>query len=181
MRGAESKRSGLNRGRPCIMCRHPDRAVFEEKLLSGELSQREAARLMGCGQASVQRHMEHHVPRSVREAILAGRVEGEIEHGSRLLEQARDLQRRTLAILAAAEGAGDHSTALKAIREARGNLELLARLLGELGEGQTVNVLVMPEWWTVRRVLLEALAPFPEARVAAALALKEVDGGDASF
>ena len=44
----------------------------------------------------------------------------------------RALNRRTLAILQAAERSGDHQTALNAIAQARKNLELCARLSGEL-------------------------------------------------
>jgi hypothetical protein len=42
------------------------------------------------------------------------------------------LQNRALSILDRADESGDLRTALSAIREARSNLELLAKLLGEL-------------------------------------------------
>ena len=46
----------------------------------------------------------------------------------------RDLQERALAILFKAEETKELNVALRAIREARGNLELLAKLLDELDE-----------------------------------------------
>jgi hypothetical protein len=59
---------------------------------------------------------------------------------------------------------------LGAIREARGNVELLAKLLGELDERPVVNVvLIDPE---VRDAIVRALAPYGEARLAVANALE---------
>lgn len=46
----------------------------------------------------------------------------------------RDLQERALTTLVKAEEAEDLDVALRAIREARGNLELLAKLLDEINE-----------------------------------------------
>jgi hypothetical protein len=56
---------------------------------------------------------------------------------SNLVTRINQLQRRTLSILQRADSAGRADVALKAIREARGNMELLARLnqiSGEAGE-----------------------------------------------
>jgi hypothetical protein len=64
-----------------------------------------------------------------------------------------------------------------AIREARGNLELLAKLTQQLDTRPTLNLLVAPEWLTVRAVLLEALAAYPEARAAVAGRLIAPEGG----
>jgi hypothetical protein len=69
----------------------------------------------------------------------------EVAKADDLLSDVRGLQERALGILDKAEDAGDRRTALGAIREARGNLELLAKLLGELDE-RPVNVLLSPEW-----------------------------------
>ena len=70
-----------------------------------------------------------------------------------------------------------------AIREARGNLELLGKLTGELRERgiqpapqNTVNVLVTsPEWLKIRNVIARALQPFPEARAAVVEALRDAE------
>jgi hypothetical protein len=61
---------------------------------------------------------------------------------------------------------------LGAIREARGNLELLAKLLGELDE-RPVNVLLSPEWLNLRTVIVTALEPHPEARGAVLEAIED--------
>jgi hypothetical protein len=101
----------------------------------------------------------------------------EVAQADTLLGQVRDLQSRALAILGKAEEAGDLRTALGAIREARGNLELLAKLLGELDELPVTNILVSAEWVSVRTAMMEALGPYPQARVAVAERLSELEAG----
>lgn len=91
-----------------------------------------------------------------------------------LLDRVEQLNRRAISILEQAETTGDLRVAISAIREARGCVELLAKLAGELQESQTVNVLVMPEWNEIRGSLTSALAPYPEAKRAVASALKEL-------
>jgi hypothetical protein len=59
------------------------------------------------------------------------------------------------------------------IREARGCLELLAEMEGELHRQPVVNVLIAPEWLQLRMVILQALAPFPDARAALATTLTD--------
>ncbi len=66
-----------------------------------------------------------------------------------------------------------------AIGEARRNLELLAKLIGQLDTRPTFNLLIAPEWLAVRTVLLSALAPYPAARAAVAGWLAEL-GADRS-
>jgi hypothetical protein len=68
---------------------------------------------------------------------------------------------------------------LKSTSQLKGQIELLAKLLGQLDERPAVNVLVAPEWLTIRAGLLAALGPYPEARAAVAaqlLALETSNG-----
>jgi hypothetical protein len=72
---------------------------------------------------------------------------------------------------------GDGDTALKAMDRIRRQIELQAKLLGELDERPQINVLLAPEWLTVRAALLEALGPCGEAPVAQHLRELEAAGG----
>jgi len=92
-----------------------------------------------------------------------------------LLEQVSALHRRTLAILGNAEVEGEYKLALAAIREARNNLELLGKLIGEIDERPQINVLLAPEWLATRAALLAALEPYVEARIAVSAALLAVE------
>ena len=67
---------------------------------------------------------------------------------------------------------------LKAAKRLEAELQLVARLLGQLPapaeqNGTTVNVLIAsPEWLTTRAAILAALEPYPEAREAVARAVR---------
>lgn len=110
-------------------------------------------------------------------AALARAEAAEGVRADDLLADLRDLQARTIAILERAEASGKLGTAVMAIGEARRNLELLAKLLGQLDERPTVNLLLAPEWLTVRAALLLALQPFPEARASVAEKLIALEAG----
>jgi hypothetical protein len=64
---------------------------------------------------------------------------------------------------------------LKTHGQLQSSLELLAKLAGQLDERPQLNVILAPEWQRVRRVLLEALLPFPDARTAVAARLTVVE------
>jgi hypothetical protein len=121
----------------------------------------------------VLRHREH-LPKALAQAKEAT----EVAHGDDLLGQLRDLQKLTMGLLAKAVRAEDLRTAATFISQARQNLELLAKLLGELDERPQVNVLLAPEWLTVRATVLTALAPYPEARVAVAQQLATLESSN---
>jgi hypothetical protein len=119
----------------------------------------------------VYRHKTEHLPAH----LLKAREAEEVAQADGLLEQARHLQTHALDILQRAGKAGDLRTALAAISQARGNLELLGKLAGELDERPVVNVLVSAEWVMIRTTMLEVLAPYPEARAAVADSLMELE------
>ena len=158
--------------RSCTVCEHHDREVIDRTLV-GDASNRSVASLYDVSEASVRRHKANHLPAKL---VLAERA-AEVAQADDLLGQMQDLQQRTLAILEGAESTKQHRTALSAIREARSNLELLAKLLGELDERPQVNLLVSAEWVTVRMAMMEALGRYPEARIAVAERLSELEAG----
>lgn len=61
---------------------------------------------------------------------------------------------------------------LKTANSLQGQIELMAKLMGKLQEGATVNVLVAPEWLNLRTVILQVLEPYPDAKIALANALE---------
>lgn len=87
-------------------------------------------------------------------------------------EQSIGLRDRAMALLEAAEAAGDIKAALTAIRESRGVLEHLSRLEERQGGNAAAVPLVdSPEWTRTRAAIITALADHPEARLAVAEAL----------
>jgi len=160
--------------RSCTVCEHPAREEIDRALVGGA-SNRSAASLYDVSEAAVRRHKANHLPAKLAMAEQAA----EVTEASNLLAQVQDLQGRALAILDKAEGTGDLRTALSAIREARGNLELLAKLLGELDDRPVLNLHVSPEWLELRTVIVGALEPYSEARGAVLRALERPGNGSA--
>ena len=124
--------------RRCTICIHDERDAINKALITSETF-RTIAHLFACSEDALKRHKRDHLPvalanaREVQETVVA----------DGLLDQVRSLQTRALSILGKAEAAGDLRTALVAIRETRGAVELLAKLLGELKD-QTVIVILNP-------------------------------------
>jgi len=152
--------------RLCSVCTHPNRGEIDRALVAGG-SLRGVAGQHGLNDSSVARHKADHLPRLLAQAHDAA----DIAHADDLLTQLRDLQVRTLGLLDQAETAGRLGTAVMAIREARGNIELLGRLMGEIDDRPQFNLVVAPEWLALRGRIVVALAPYPEARTAVAEAL----------
>ena len=154
-------------GRRCTVCTHPKRDEIDRALIAGE-PYRDIARRYGLSKDALRRHREH-IPRD----LARSREAEEVARADELLGQVQELRDRALSILDKAERSKDLRTALQAIREARQCVELLAKLAGELSGAPQVNILLSPQWVELRKTILVALDPFPEARAR----LAEVLGG----
>jgi hypothetical protein len=149
------------------VCDHPGRHGIDEALVSGA-PYRSVAKRFELSESAVYRHKAEHLPAH----LLKARDVEEVAQADDLLEQMRHLQAHALDILERAEKAGDLRTALVAISQARGNLELLGKLAGELDERPVVNLNVSPEWLELRAVIVGALEPHPAAHGAVLRALE---------
>ncbi len=154
--------------RVCTVCNHSQRAEIEQLLLENE-PLRDVAGRYRVSKSALERHKKAHIPL----ALVKAQNAAEAAQADTLLEQVQHLKARALTILDKAEGAGDLKTALSAIREARNTLELLAKLMGELDESPTINLVSVPEWLNLRAVVIQALLPFPAAAKAVVEALHE--------
>jgi hypothetical protein len=109
--------------RRCTVCDHPGSHGIDEALVTGA-PYRSVARRFELSESAVYRHKTEHLPAHLlkaRDVEAAARADD-------LLDQVRNLQAHALDILERAEKAGDLRTALAAISQARGNLELLGKL-----------------------------------------------------
>jgi transposase-like protein len=158
--------------RRCTVCDCPERHGIDEALVTGA-PYRSVAKRFGLSESSVYRHKTEHLPAH----LLRAKGVEEAARADNLLEQVRHLQTRALDILDRAEEAGDLRTALAAISQARGNLELLGKLAGELDERPVVNLNISPEWLELRTVIVSALEPYSQARGAVLRALESADNG----
>lgn len=159
--------------RSCSTCEHPERETIDRALVGGA-SNLSVSSLYGVSESAVRRHKANHLPAKLAKAYEAE----EASHAGDLLRQVRALQDKTLNILLRAEGSGELRTAVSAVREARRNVELLARLSGEIDE-RPVNVLISPEWLELRRTIVLALEPHPDARESVVRAIEGAGNGSA--
>jgi len=160
--------------RSCTLCEHPKREEIDRALV-GETSNLSVSSVFGVSESAVRRHKANHLPAKLAKAHEAK----EVSRADDLLRQVRILQSKTLSILLRAEGAGDLRTALSAVREARGNVELLAKLSGELDERPVVNLNISPEWLELRAAIVIALEPYSDARGAVLRAIEGSPNGAA--
>src|SRR5215217_7368982 len=147
--------------RRCTVCDHPETHSIDEALVS-DAPYRSVAKRFELSESAVYRHKSEHLPAH----LLKAREVEEVARADDLLDQVRNLQAHALDILERAEETGDLRTALAAISQARGNLELLGKLAGELQQEGTVNLNVSTEWLELRAVIIGALSPHPGAREA---------------
>lgn len=119
----------LTMARKCSVCDHDHIADINSALASNE-PLRNIADRWSVSKTELMRHRNQHLPVSV---IMAQEAE-EDTSGEDHLDQIRDLQERAHDTLEEAEGVEELSIALQAIREARGNLKDLAKLLDQLDD-----------------------------------------------
>lgn len=158
--------------RVCTVCTHENRAGIDQALVAGT-PLRGIAIQNAVGKDALMRHKSDHLPASL---VQAAGVE-EVKASLNVLDQLRAINETSRLILIDAREAKDGELALKAIDRIQRQIELQAKLLGDIDDRPQVNVLVMPEWITVRAVLIAALAPFPDARAAVASRLLELETG----
>jgi hypothetical protein len=157
-------------GRPCTICTHPDRPAIDQAMVNHRPFRRIAVQF-NLSLSAVIRHHDDHLPETLSKAKAAE----ETGRADDLLEQVRALRNKSMALLLAAEKAGDIRTALAGIREARACLELLAEMSQAIDRRPTLNLLVAPEWLATRSVLLDALRGYPEARTAVSARLAALE------
>src|SRR5215211_1493204 len=117
--------------------------------------------------------LAEHLPKLLVEASRGV----EVANADDLLAKVEELRLKAMDVLTQAEEAHDHRVVLAAIDRASKQLELLAKLLGEISDAPQVNIHLHPEWIELRTVIVGALEPHPEARGAVLRAIEGVDNG----
>ncbi len=156
--------------RKCSICIHDKRNEIDQALVARNPF-RTIAGQYGVSKSALVRHHDDHLPA----ALMKARAATEAAQADALLAQVVDLRDKALGVLDTAQGSADLRVALGAIREARGCVELLAKLAGQLKDAPTVNILVSAEWQGLQAVILQALEPHTAARLAVAEALATVE------
>jgi hypothetical protein len=140
--------------RTCVACRHPLRETIDSELVAG-VPVRHIAAHTGTSPTGLQRHRAHLAPRLARaverRAAVTERVVAEAEErteraDAELLDQLLQVSEETRAILRETRERGENGLALKALARLESQIELQARLLGELRDsGMSVHFEFPPE------------------------------------
>ena len=149
----------------------------------------------GVSRDAIFRHWHAHVTDAMKAGYLCGPAEmasladkAALE-GDCVLDYLRLCRTALTSQLAAASEAGDPRTAAYVAGQLTKTLETIGKVTGELGElaRNTINVtnnniaiMNSPQFATLQATLLRALAPFPDARSAVVLALRDLDVEPAS-
>ena len=150
--------------RTCTACTHPDREAIDLALAAGK-GYRAISRQYSLSKDAVRRHYDEHLPAALVKSEEARQTVQALD----VIGQLNTINSATWEILQESRKAKDRKTALQAIDRVTKQIELQAKLLGELKEGATVNVNVQLE--QAQQTILQALQPFPAARIAVAAAL----------
>ena len=152
--------------RVCTVCSHLDRPAIDTAMINHRPFHA-IARQFGLKKDALLRHYDSHLPETLAKAAEQEDVRRAIDH----VAQLKAINSATLGILRDARQVGDHDLALRAIDRVQKQIELQAKLIGELDDRPQVNLLVAPQWLELRVQILAALQPYPEARLAVAEAL----------
>ncbi len=161
--------------RRCTICAHKKRSAIDKALVARQPFRNIAAQFRVSTSALV-RHSDDHLPSS----LVKAHQDTEAAQADALLAQVVDLRDNAFGIFDKAEGSADLRAAVSAIREARGCVELLGKLAGQLKDSPTINVILMPEWRELQTAILKALAPHRDARLAVTTALAEMESHHAA-
>jgi hypothetical protein len=155
----------------CSVCAHPDRAAVDKALVTGA-SLRDVAGQFGLTKSSVERHQADHLPARLVKAAERQDVREALD----VVAQLKAINAATLEVLRDAQASKDGELVLKATDRALKQIELQAKLLGDLDDRPQVNILISAEWAEIRLLILRALGPYPDARTAVAEVLSERAG-----
>lgn len=151
----------------CSICIHPDRAEIEKALIAGE-PLRDIERRCPVSRSALHRHRQEHLS----QRLVKAAEHEDLAQAIDVVRQLKAINAATLEILQQSRADGKHAVSLRAVDRVQKQIELQAKLLGDLHEGQTVNVAILPEWHGIRQVVLQALRPHPDARTAVVEALR---------
>ncbi len=167
----------------CGVCNHRELAALDLALARG-VSIRALCRRYRVSVDSLYRHKARHLPAQLKAKLLAGPSLAGVDlerlradESQSLLMNLIALRNRLLSSLDTAEEHGDSGMVARVASQLHRNLEVTGELLGDLNAGSTTinNVLVLPAYIEMRVALVQALAPYPQARHAVAQVLSTIE------
>jgi hypothetical protein len=168
--------------RHCTVCGHRELAGINLGLARG-VSVRALASRYQLHSDALYRHRTNHLPPQLRASLIAGPdLDIDLDklretESQSLLVNLVALRGRLFQILDVAEEGGDGNMLSRIAGQLHNNLEITGKLIGSLSSGHTsvTNVLIQPQYVSMRIELVNALRPFPEAARAVASVLHTIE------
>ncbi|MGY8681195.1 hypothetical protein Q2941_25855 [Bradyrhizobium sp. UFLA05-153] len=164
----------------CQVCNSPHRHSIDVALAHG-LGHDAIGKRYDISPHSVQRHGKNHLSPQMRAAVQHALHPSTVDldalkvsEGENLLHHLVHQRARIGQHIELAVATGDASAAIRGEAAITNNLQLVSKLLGVLvnvHETRHQHILTHPDYLRLREVLLRALAPFTEARIAVGRAL----------
>jgi hypothetical protein len=180
-----TKRKAIKAAR-CKVCGHPDRALIEQIRIAGASLDTIAAKY-NVSRDAIWRHMAKHVSEEMRAEYLAGipmkeLAEKAATEGVSVLEYFSIIRATLMQQFQLAASVNDkHATATLAGRLTE-VLRAIGQISGEMGNLAANSITIhnttimnSPVFASLQANLLQALAPFPDARAAVVTALRQMD------
>ncbi len=171
-------------GRRCTICAHADRAPIELGL-ANNVPVRMLAKRHGISKEAAFRHRKNHMPTQLLAKLKTRGRSTEIDLEQLRITESEGLlqhlvaQRARLYCLADdAEDLKDIGNAARVHGQLTRNLELTGKLLGDLQTGNqtiTQNILIAPQYHTMRTEMIRALRPYPDAQRAVVAVLQAME------
>ncbi len=157
--------------RQCLVCQHEQKAAIDRELAAGK-SLRDLSALFRVSEDSLARHRDAHIS----PVVVRAQEAEDITRGLDVVKQLKAINGVTMQILHEARQQKNPDVALRAVDRIQKQLELQAKLLGDLDERPVVSVVVSAEWLQLRGLIIATLGSYPEAKQAVVLALSASGG-----
>lgn len=173
----------------CTICTHDKRASLELGLVH-RVPARVLATRFGVSKDALHRHRRNHLTPQQAAALLAAQKPSVIDlealqasESEGLLANLVSQRARLQTYTEMSIEMGDPTGAVRVERVITSNLELTAKLLGQLvqhHEVRSTSILVSPDYIELRHAIVRALQPYPEAARAVGAALHGLESRAAS-
>jgi hypothetical protein len=149
------------RGPTCSICKDPRIEEINSKIASQE-KLADISRQFAVSEDALSRHKE----KCIIKALAASPNTKDIINGDNLLDQLQAARTSALDLLDKAIAAQDtkvYGAPSNYLREIRAQIELWAKLEGQIDDRPQINVLILPEWVELKTKIVAALRLYPEA------------------
>jgi hypothetical protein len=158
--------------RTCTVCRHDQGHAINVALVQRD-PYRHIARRYGVSTRALQRHSRDHIP----ELLVKAHEAAQVAKANDLLVRVQAMTERLEEWIDRAERSYEYKEVRAFAGEWRQQIELLAKLAGQLQQEGTTNIFLSAEWMQVEAAIVAALQPHPEARESVVSALKGLPNG----